>query len=172
MQLHRSTRTKRLLLLFAAVFALTCLVAPAAWASPIQHDKDDCKRSTVPCKQADLSIKKSATAVKGSDDFIFTITVKNNSKIAAEKVVVTDQLSKRFELEWVRGPGCTSGKLISCKVGTLGAGKSVVITLRVDVEPDNFRGKITNTASVTSATKDPNTKNNSSSVTVTVKGHR
>ncbi|MBS1965444.1 MAG: DUF11 domain-containing protein [Chloroflexi bacterium SZAS-1] len=171
MQLHRSTRTKRLLLLFAAVFALTCLVAPAAWASPIQHDKDDCKRSTVPCKQADLSIKKSASPA-GADDFIFTITVKNNSKIAAEKVVITDQLSKRFELEWVRGPGCKFGKTISCKVGTLGAGKSVTITLRVDVEPDNFRGKITNTASVTSATKDPNTKNNSSSVTVTAKGHR
>lgn len=171
MQLHRSTRTRRLLLLFAAVFALTCLVVPAAWASPIQHDKDDCKRSTVPCKQADLSIKKSASAV-GADDFIFTITVKNNSKIAAEKVVITDQLSKRFDLEWVRGPGCKSGKVISCKVGTLGAGKSVTITLRVDVEPDNFRGKITNTASVTSATKDPNTKNNSSSVTVTAKGHR
>ncbi|KPV48772.1 hypothetical protein SE17_36255 [Kouleothrix aurantiaca] len=186
MQLHLNTKLKRLLVLFAAVFALALAVSPAAWASPaastagnavapavwfnpLADKKDSCKQSTVPCKQADLSIKKSVSRVKRSDDYIFTITVKNNSKIAAEKVVVVDQLSKRFELEYVKGPGCKYGQTVTCKVGTLGAGKSVTITIRVDVEPDNFKGKISNTASVSASTKDPNTKNNSSTVTVTYK---
>lgn len=156
-------------LLVAGVLALAA--GNAAWASPAQSDKDDCKRSTVPCKEADLSIKKTAKAV-GSDDFLFTITVKNNGKIAASNVQVTDHLSKYFELEYAKGPGCKEGQTVTCKIGTLGAGKSATITIRVDVEPDNFKGKITNTASVSSSTKDPNSGNNKSSVTVTAKGNK
>jgi uncharacterized repeat protein (TIGR01451 family) len=159
-----------LALLVAGVMALA--VGNSAWASPPQSDKKpDCKRSTVPCKEADLSITKSAKAT-GSDDFIFTITVKNNGKIPAENVVVRDQLSKWFDLEYAKGPGCKEGQTVTCKIGTLKAGKSVTITIRVDVEPDNFRGNITNTASVSSSTKDPNSKNNKASVTVKALGKK
>jgi uncharacterized repeat protein (TIGR01451 family) len=153
-----------LALLVAGVMALA--LGNAAWASsPLSDKKHDCKRSTVPCKEADLSITKKAKAV-GSDDFIFTITVKNNGKIPAENVVVFDQLSKHFELEDVTGPGCIEAQRVKCTIGTLNAGKSVTITILVDVEPDNFRGTINNTASVTSSTKDSNAKNNRASVSV------
>ncbi|MFN8569170.1 MAG: hypothetical protein U0Z44_16995 [Kouleothrix sp.] len=128
-------------LLFVLLAAMVFAIAPAAWASPAQHDKD-CKKSTVPCKEADVSISKSAKAVKNSDDFVFTIKVKNNSKIAAENVIMTDVLSKYFKIESLSGPGCKKGSTVVCKIGTLGAGKSVTITLRVDIEPDNFRGSI------------------------------
>lgn len=165
-----TTRPARWVVLLVLVLA-ALVTGPAAWASPAADKKDDCKRSTVPCKQTDLTISKKAKAT-GKDDFIFTITVKNNGKIPAENVVVTDQLSKRFELESVNGPGCKRGQTVKCSIGTLKAGKSVTITIKVDVEPDGFKGKITNTASVSSKTKDPNTKNNSSSVTVTASGKK
>ncbi|MBK9942185.1 MAG: DUF11 domain-containing protein [Kouleothrix sp.] len=158
-------------LLFVLLAAMVFAIAPAAWASPAQHDRD-CKKSTVPCKEADVSISKSAKTVKNSDDFVFTIKVKNNSKIAAQNVVVTDVLSKYFKIESLSGPGCKKGRTVTCKIGTLGAGKSVTITLRVDIEPDNFRGSISNTATVSSSTKDPKTSNNKSTVTVRYKGDR
>lgn len=170
MLFQSSTRSARRVVILLVALALAALAAgPAAWASPATDKKDDCKRSTVPCKQTDLSISKKAAGVKHSDDFIFTITVKNNGKIPAEDVVVTDQLSQYFVLESVNGPGCTYGQKVKCTIGTLKAGKSATITIRVDIEPDNFKGKIKNTASVTSSTKDTNSKNNSASATVTYK---
>lgn len=152
--------------------ALALAAGNAAWASPAADTKPDpCKgKSTVPCKQTDLSITKKAKAT-GQDDFIFTITVKNNGTIAAENVVVTDSLSKRFELESYSG-SCSGERTVRCKIGTLGAGKSATVTIHVDVEPDNFKGSIKNTASVSSKTKDPNSKNNSSSVTVKAQGKK
>lgn len=165
-----STHSARRVIILLVALALAALAAsPAAWASPATDKKNDCKRSTVPCKQTDLSISKKASAVKNSDDFIFTITVKNNGKIPAENVVVTDQLSRYFVLESVNGPGCTHSQTVKCTIGTLKAGKSAKITIRVDVEPDNFKGKIKNTASVSSSTQDSNGKNNSASATVTYK---
>lgn len=161
-------RALALALLLALAVALAA--GNPAWASPVAGSSppDPCKgKSTVPCKQTDLSITKKAKSA-GQDDFIFTITVKNNGTIAAENVVVTDSLSRYFELESYSG-SCSGERTIRCKIGTLGAGKSATVTIRVDVEPDNFKGSIKNTASVSSKTKDPNLKNNSSSVTVTVK---
>lgn len=167
-----SSRSVRRVALLLVALALAALAAgPAAFASPAADKKDDCKRSTVPCKQTDLSISKSAK-VTGKNDFTFTITVKNNGSIAAEQVVVTDQLSKYFEIEAVNGPGCNRSQKVKCEVGTLGAGKSATITIRVDVKPDNYKGKIKNTASVSTKTKDTNSKNNSASVTVTATGKK
>lgn len=148
----------------------------AVWASPSESYTRP-PRSTVPKKETDLSIVKKAREAD-RNDFIFRITVKNNGTITAEDVVVIDQLSKRFELEYARSitwgvrVKCSGERNIKCKLGTLGAGKSVTIEIRVDVEPTNFRGSISNTASVSSKTKDPNSKNNRSSVTVKAKGRR
>ena len=164
-------RALALVLLIGAVGVLS--MGNAVWASPSESKKPP--KSTVPKKEADLSIKKTARPV-GNDDFIFTITVTNNGPIAAEKVIVTDSLSKHFELEYVHvlsgGFSCSGERTIMCKKATLGAGQSAIIEIRVDVEPDNFRGSITNTASVSSKTKDPNSKNNKSSVKVQAKGRR
>jgi len=165
-------RAAALVLLIAVVVVLAA--SNAAWASPSQATAKPGK-STVPKKEADLSITKRAQAV-GSDDFVFTLTVKNNSNIAAENVIVTDQLSKRFELEYVHvlsgGFSCTPGQTIKCTKASLGAGQSATIEIGVDVEPDNFRGSIKNTASVSSKTKDPKNSNNKSSVTVKTKGKK
>lgn len=148
----------------------------AVWASPSESKRPP--RSTVPKKEADLSIKKTAKPA-GSDDFIFTITVTNNSTTtAAEDVTVNDQLSKYFELEYARGitPGvtvrCSGERTVKCRIAKLRANQSVKIEIRVDVEPSNFRGKITNTATVSSKTKDPNNNNNKASAPVQVKGRR
>lgn len=173
MSLHLPNKLKWLALLLVAVAALAVWVAPSVWAGTAENNKHDCKRSTVPCKEADLAINKNAKHVSKSDDFIFTITVKNHSKIVAEKVVVTDELSPRFQIVSLKGPGCKAvGRTITCSVGNLGANKSTEIVVRVDVEPDKFRGKISNTATVSSSTKDPNSKNNSSTVTVNYTGDK
>lgn len=118
----------------------------------------------------DVSISKKAREA-GDDDFIFTITVKNNSKAAAENVVVSDQLSNRFELQYVKGANCNGDQHIVCSLGTLGAGKSVTIEIRVDVNQYNYRGSIYNTANVTTSTSETDYKNNSSTVKVNAKGH-
>jgi hypothetical protein len=167
-------RALALVLLIGTIAVLS--LGNAVWASRSENAKIP-PRSTVPKKEADLSIVKKVRAAS-SYEYIFTITVKNNSSIAAEEVVVTDQLSKRLELEYARGitPGvnvkCSGDRIIKCRLGTLGAGKSVKIEIRVDVWPSNYRGSITNTALVSSKTKDPNSKNNKSSVTFKTRGRR
>jgi hypothetical protein len=171
--LPHMARALALVLLIAGALALA--TGNAAWISPSQDSKVRLGRSTVPRKLADLSITKRVKAIR-RHDFIFTITVKNNSSIAAEDVIMTDLLSRRFELEYAKpktqGVKCSGERTVKCKIGTLGAGKSATIEIRVDVEPDNFIGSIKNTATVSSKTKDPKSSNNKSSVTVRIRGRR
>jgi uncharacterized repeat protein (TIGR01451 family) len=151
-------------MLIAVVEALAA--DSAAWASSPSESSDHPKRrSTVPKKEADLSISKSASA--NGNTFVFTITVHNDGPSVAEDVRVTDNLSNHFTVISVSGPKCSGRQNVTCKLDQLGVDKSATITIGVRVK-DNFKGEITNTASVSSKTKDPNPNNNSASATVVV----
>jgi uncharacterized repeat protein (TIGR01451 family) len=110
--------------------------------------------------QADLEISKadSPDPVTVGDNLTYTITVTNNGPDAATNVVVTDTLPSGVTFVSA-SPGCVhAAGVVTCNLGTIAVGDSVTITIVVTVTAP---GTISNTATVTSDTLDPNTANNS-----------
>jgi uncharacterized repeat protein (TIGR01451 family)/CSLREA domain-containing protein len=110
--------------------------------------------------QADLEISKadSPDPVTVGDNLTYTITVTNNGPDAAANVVVTDILPSGVTFVSA-SPGCVhAAGVVTCNLGTIAVGDSVTITIVVTVTAP---GTISNTATVTSDTLDPNTANNS-----------
>jgi uncharacterized repeat protein (TIGR01451 family)/CSLREA domain-containing protein len=111
-------------------------------------------------EQADLEISKadSPDPVTVGDNLTYTITVTNNGPDAATNVVVTDTLPSGVTFVSA-SPGCVhAAGVVTCNLGTIAVGDSVTITIVVTVTAP---GTISNTATVTSDTLDPNTANNS-----------
>jgi uncharacterized repeat protein (TIGR01451 family)/CSLREA domain-containing protein len=111
-------------------------------------------------EQADLEISKadSPDPVTVGDNLTYTITVINNGPDPATNVVVTDTLPSGVTFVSA-SPGCVhSAGVVTCNLGNIPAGDSVTITIVVTVTAP---GTISNTATVTSDTLDPNTANNS-----------
>ena len=96
----------------------------------------------------------------------YTITVKNVSYVAASNVVMTDELPDHTDFISCTTPqgtcsfNSTTG-VVTGNVGTLAAGQSVIITLKVKA-PWGWKcdGKVWNTAKV-AASNDSNSSNNS-----------
>jgi hypothetical protein len=136
----------------------------AAWAHPTQDPSKPLKHSTVPRRDADLSITKECHRAAGShDDWECKVTVHNAGPVKAVDVRVTDEASKQLFLEKVK---TTKGKCddqsdhkFKCRLGDLNVGQDVIITARFDVE--HFRGTVRNTARVSSNTPDSVPGNNS-----------
>jgi uncharacterized repeat protein (TIGR01451 family)/CSLREA domain-containing protein len=111
-------------------------------------------------EQADLEISKadSPDPVTVGDNLTYTITVTNRGPDAATNVVVTDTLPSGVTFVSA-SPGCVhSAGVVTCNLGNIPAGGSVTITIVVTVTAP---GTISNTATVTSDTLDPNTANDS-----------
>jgi uncharacterized repeat protein (TIGR01451 family) len=111
-------------------------------------------------EQADLEISKvdSPDPVTVGDNLTYTITVTNRGPDAATNVVVTDTLPSGVTFVSA-SPGCVhSTGVVTCNLGNIPAGGFVTITIVVTVTAP---GTISNTATVTSDTLDPNTANNS-----------
>jgi|GEM_PF-1749578 len=111
-------------------------------------------------EQADLEISKadSPDPVTVGDNLTYTITVTNRGPDPATKVVVTDTLPSGVTFVSA-SPWCVhSAGVVTCNLGTIPAGDSVTITI---VVTPTAPGTISNTATVTSDTLDPNTANNS-----------
>src|SRR5947209_2338258 len=126
------------------------------------------------CK-ADLSITKSDAPDPAhvGQNLTYTIVVRNTGPgpDTATGVTVTDQLSKNagYGSAITTKGSCVlkpSKNIVSCDIGSVASGSSVTIT--IVVKPTS-KGTITNTASVTAASPpDPNTANNTATVTTTV----
>jgi uncharacterized repeat protein (TIGR01451 family) len=91
---------------------------------------------------ADISIKKTVDVAQAApgDTVTYTLTVKNTGPGAAHNVVVTDNLPSgtTFVSATVPPPAppCTqSGGTVTCGLGTLGAGETTIITIKVKVAP-------------------------------------
>ncbi|MER5641243.1 DUF11 domain-containing protein [Kitasatospora sp. NPDC002227] len=117
---------------------------------------------------ADLSVVKkagSSTPVAPGETFDYRITTTNAGPSDATTVTASDKLPAM--LSFVSSPdGCTAaGATVSCgPQPVLAAGDSLTWTIKVKIDP-GYRGDgsdILNTASVDSATKDPNRANNTS----------
>ncbi|GAA4451071.1 hypothetical protein GCM10023189_12540 [Nibrella saemangeumensis] len=99
----------------------------------------------------------------------FTVTVQNVGPGTAANVVVTDTITRSTMVQ-MQGPAIVSrGSFNSTTglwtVGTLAAGESATMVMSVQLRAE---GVITNTASVSSTTSDPNSGNNVASACVSV----
>ncbi|HEV7764577.1 MAG TPA: DUF11 domain-containing protein [Thermoanaerobaculia bacterium] len=121
--------------------------------------------STNVIAQADLSITKSGpTGVTSGQNITYTITVTNNGPSQAIGVVVSDPTVT--PLGFLSNSGACATPY-PCNLGNLNAGQSATITSNYSTPP-NFDGDVTNTATVSATTGDPDSTDNSASMTTNV----
>ncbi len=116
-------------------------------------------RCRVVPERADIAVTMS---VSGTTELAFTIVVSNRGPGPAPEVALTDALPAGAELDAVRTTAgtCSRGATVTCGLKSLASGATVTVT----ISARRYRaGVIENSASVTSATPDPNQVNNSAS---------
>lgn len=119
---------------------------------------------------ADLSLTKTDPPGRAPTgrNLPYTVTVTNNGPNAASGVTVIDQLPPSVAFVSAtptQGTCWESGQIVTCELGTLGGGAST--TINIVVKP-TMPGTITNTATVSASTPDPNGDNNSDSEATSV----
>jgi fibronectin-binding autotransporter adhesin len=114
---------------------------------------------------ADLRIAVTGTpsTVAGSRA-VYTIAVTNNGPDIANNVAVSVTASAGLSLS-ANGGACTGS--FPCTLGALSSGQSATITSAWDISPA-AAGSVQLTANATSSTPDPNSSNNSASVTTLI----
>ena len=112
--------------------------------------------------EADLSVTKAGPAtVDVGDTVTYTLTVANAGPDAAVNVVMTDALPEGVTFVSATSPCVEAEGVVTCELGDLVSGGSVVIEIVVTA-PD-VAGTLSNTAAVTSDTLDPDETNNTDS---------
>ena len=129
---------------------------------------DAASEDTTIATSADVSVSKvdSADPVNAGTGFSYTVTVSNAGPSDATLVALTDTLPA--EVVYVsatptQGSCSELAGTVTCALGTVPDGNSVDIVIAVTVPADTSAGTITNNASVTTATTDPNGANDSTS---------
>ncbi len=134
--------------------------------------------TTVGAGSADLSVTKSASPdpVTAGNSLTYSITASNAGPSLAASVSLTDTLPVGTTFVSLTAPGgwtCTTPAVgasgtVSCSNASVAIGNAA-FTLVVNVDGGVAAGTvISNTASITSTTSDPNTGNNSGTATATV----
>jgi uncharacterized repeat protein (TIGR01451 family) len=125
---------------------------------------------------ADLSVTKTGDAQQGAGlDITYTITVTNSGPTDAASVVLSDPVPTNTTfVSLTQNTGATFAcstptaggtGTVSCTIPSLAVSATATFTLVVNVNSDVVAGTtISNTASVSSTTSDPNLANNSSTV--------
>jgi uncharacterized repeat protein (TIGR01451 family) len=121
---------------------------------------------------ADVSVTKSGVGGSGGKTARFTMVVRNNGPSSASAVTLSDILPGGTTFSGVSSSAgtCTyssGSKSIGCSFGTMTSGATVTMT--VDISINGKPKSVSNTATVSSSTNDPNTANNSSTVSVALK---
>lgn len=119
---------------------------------------------------ADLSITKTGTPdpVSAGAPITYTLQVRNAGPSTAQDVVVTDTLPDGVDLVSTT-PACTpSGQRLTCDLGSIDNGVTRTITVQARVPATSELNGITNVASVSTSTSDPNLDDNTSSAGSTV----
>ena len=125
--------------------------------------------------QADVSIIKTASPepVNQGTNLSYTLIVKNGGPAVAQSVVVTDPIPAQvtYSSSQTTAGTCTYSAVtttVSCNIGNLSVGSTVVITINVNAAVFSSSTLSTNTATVSASTTDPNASNNTSSFTSTI----
>lgn len=129
----------------------------------------NCDSGAVELGTADLEIIKTAIPGTGADSgavVLYTLTVNNNGPNKNFNVMVTDNLpaGSIFQLSETSKGSCSfSGGVVTCELGEMDSGESVIISIVVFL---TTLGTNTNTANVSGTEIDPDSSNNSSSAVV------
>jgi uncharacterized repeat protein (TIGR01451 family) len=128
---------------------------------------------------ADLSVTKNTntTVAAPGTDIVYTIVLTNAGPDDATTVVLTDTLPAQLQFRSITEPAgfdCVTPAVgatgtITCTAATLAAGATATFTLTARVAPGATSGTVTNSATVTSATGDPDsgdTTGNAGAVTL------
>jgi uncharacterized repeat protein (TIGR01451 family) len=119
---------------------------------------------------ADMSITKMGPGTaQVTSTMTYTLVATDNGPSPATGVVVTDPLPAGvtfLSASSTEGTCTNASGTVTCTVGSLAAGASATITIKV-MAPTK-PGAITNTATVKADQPDPNTANNTASVTTTI----
>ena len=141
---------------------------------PIPGNNDT--TSTVPVSpSADLQVTKTADrsaldpAVPG-EPIVWTITATNNGPSTARTVTLADLLPAGVTDVRAAPTAGSCDTQIVCSIGDLapGAEQAVTVTITATLPPDDTSTTIINTATLSSGTPDPNTGNNSATLTTPV----
>ena len=128
--------------------------------------------STSVTAQADLRMIKtaSATSVNAGSGLTYTLTVVNAGPSNAAAPVVTDTLPPGLSFDPIgSSAGCSfSAPTVTCTQASLPAGQAASFVVAVNLDPGLPEETLTNTASVSSPTPDPDPSNNADSAPVTV----
>jgi len=139
-------------------------------ADPNTSNNSAAQNGTIVGTPADLAVAASgpATANEG-DQFTYTVIVTNTDAAnAGTGVVLTDTLGanlKYVSATASQGTFSQSGGVVTFTVGTLAAGASATLTVTAQATED---GTVTDSASATSTSADPNTSNNSAGASTAV----
>lgn len=119
---------------------------------------------------ADLAVSQTASPdpASANSPMVFNVVVSNNGPSSATNVVLTDTLpAATFNSATASQGSCAppSGGVLTCNLGTIASGANA--TVAINVTPTSA-GSVTNQASVAASETDPNTSNNTSSLTVQV----
>ena len=123
-------------------------------------------------KSADLSLSKVGIPdpVNAGDVLVYQLLVSNSGPSDAQNVVLTDNLPAGTTFMDAT-PGCSAvAQAVTCSLGTVAAGstRSLFIAVKVSQStPDNTT--LSNTATLSTNTPDPNSGNNSATDTTVVK---
>lgn len=113
-----------------------------------------------------LSIDTPADSVLAGNNFIYTLTVRNNGPSDAHGVVISGSLPA--QTTFVSATGCAeSGGAISCNVGPLAKGNSQQVWVEVNINED-VNGTVSFQASAAANEADPVSDNNSATETTSI----
>ena len=112
---------------------------------------------------SDVAIVKQAQAapVDAGEEMDFTLLVSNNGPSDATGVTVEDVLPANLTFVSTDAPCGESGGTVTCAIGDLEAGDSMLLDLRVRIDP-NETVSVSNTATVDSTTPDSDPTNDQS----------
>jgi uncharacterized repeat protein (TIGR01451 family) len=114
---------------------------------------------------ADVGIGKSAAAVvSATSNVVYTISVTNFGPSSASGVVVTDSLPAGVTFVSASGGGANNSGIVNWTLGTLANGAVSNLTLTIKAPAS---GSLTNLATVSTPTGDPNLTNNTSVPVIT-----
>jgi uncharacterized repeat protein (TIGR01451 family) len=120
--------------------------------------------ATYASASADLQIVKTGTLSADKTSITYALRVTNLGPGSALNVRVTDTLSNK--LQWVSASStqgsCSGTSTVTCAIGNMSNGQVTTITIVVRITKQS--GFITNSASVSGDSTDPNSANNTSTI--------
>jgi uncharacterized repeat protein (TIGR01451 family) len=120
---------------------------------------------------ADISISETAipNPVTAGSNLTYTITVVNNGPDYAIDVILSDTLplgASFVSASSSQGTCTQASDTVTCEIG--GVAKGATVTVSIIVTAPNIEGTITNAASVSSISNDPDNTNNNGNTTVNI----